>query len=69
MAIEVRDLPEVVRDAAVRARASLPKIAIAPLDTTPLPPKFTEWAEEFIRSGELAKALREAADGDPDLAG
>ena len=69
MAIEVRDLPEVVREAAVRARASVPKIDIVPLDTTPLPPKFTEWAEEFISSGELAKALQEAAHSDPDLTG
>lgn len=57
-----------VRDAAVRARASLPKIVIVPLDTTPLPARFTEWADEFVKSGELAKALLEAADGDPDLA-
>ena len=67
MAIEVRDLPEVVRAAAMRARASLPKIDIVPLDTTPLPARFTAWADEFVRSGELAKALQEAANGDPDL--
>ena len=69
MAIEVRDLPEAVREAAVRARTSLPKIYIVPLDTTPLPPKFTEWADQFVKSGELAKALQDAAAGDPDLAG
>ena len=64
-----RVLPEAVREAAVRARASVPKIDPAPLDTTPLPPKFTAWAERFIASGELAKALQEAAAGDPDLVG
>ena len=69
MAIEVQDLPEVIRQAALRARASIPKIHVVPLDTTPLPSRFTEWADEFVRSGELAKALQEAADGDPDLAG
>ena len=68
MAIEVRDLPEAVREAAVLARASLPKADITPLDTTPLPPKFTAWAEQFVASGELARALQEAAAGDPDLA-
>ena len=31
MAIEVRDLPEAVREAAVRARTSLPKIDIVPV--------------------------------------
>ena len=68
MVIEVRDLPEAVREAAVRARASSPKIDIVPLDRTPLPARFTEWADEFARSGELAMALQEAAGGDPDLA-
>ena len=69
MAIEVRDLPKAVREAAVRARTSLPRIDILPLDTTPLPPKFIEWADQFVRSAELAKALEDAAAGDPDLAG
>ena len=68
MTIEVRDLPEAVREAAVRARASLPKFEIVPIDTTPLPAAFSAWADEFIESGELDRALREVAASDPDLA-
>ena len=68
MAADVRDLPEALRDAAARARAAVPKHAVVPIDVTPLPEKFQQWAREFVATGELRRALDEAAAGDPDLA-
>jgi hypothetical protein len=68
MALEVRDLPEVVAKAAAKARAAMSAKAIVPLDTSPLDPRISAWAESVILSGALDQALLRVADSDPDLA-
>jgi hypothetical protein len=68
MAANVRSLPPEIARAAERARAAIGSLPTTAPDLTPLSPEVTAWADWAIESGELANALRRAADTDPDLA-
>ncbi len=68
MPIDIRQLPDSIAAAVHAARASIGRVQALPIDTTPMPEAFTQWAKEILTNGELDQAIREASASDPDLA-